>query len=112
MRVVAAVALIAHAITPLRAGAPLYVLAIEIVAIVAGMLLLLGFWTPIAGGLMALLEVRTTISKPVDVWFHILLATLGIALAIIGPGAWSVDARLFGWKRIDFQEKRSSHLPH
>jgi len=113
MRVVAAVALIAHALTLLRAGAPLYVLAIEIVTIFAGMLLLVGFWTPIAGALMALLEVRTIISKPVDVWFHILLGTLGIALAVIGPGTWSLDARLFGWKRIDFQEKeRSSHLPH
>jgi len=30
-----------------------------------------------------------------------MLATLAIALALIGPGAWSVDARLFGWKRID-----------
>jgi len=105
MRVVAAVALIAHALTLLRAGAPLYVLAIEIVTIFAGMLLLVGFWTPIAGALMALLEVRTIISKPVDVWFHILLGTLGIALAVIGPGAWSADARLFGWKRIDFGDE-------
>ena len=23
------------------------------------------------------------------------------ALAMLGPGRWSVDARLFGWKRID-----------
>jgi putative oxidoreductase len=25
---------------------------------------------------------------------------LGAALAMLGPGAWSVDARLFGRKRI------------
>ena len=31
---------------------------------------------------------------------HIVLAALGVALAMIGPGAWSVDARLFGRKRI------------
>ena len=28
------------------------------------------------------------------------LATLGAALALMGPGAWSVDARLSGWRRI------------
>jgi len=25
---------------------------------------------------------------------------------MLGPGAWSVDARLFGWKRIDLQDGR------
>ena len=29
-----------------------------------------------------------------------LLGALGAALAMLGPGAWSVDARLFGRKRI------------
>ena len=29
-----------------------------------------------------------------------MLGTLGVALALLGPGGWSVDARLFGWKRI------------
>jgi len=31
----------------------------------------------------------------------VLLAVIGIALALVGPGALSIDARLFGWKRID-----------
>jgi putative oxidoreductase len=30
----------------------------------------------------------------------IILATLGISLAMIGPGAWSIDARLYGRKQI------------
>jgi hypothetical protein len=34
---------------------------------------------------------------------HVLLMTLTIASALVGPGAWSVDARFFGWKRIDIR---------
>jgi putative oxidoreductase len=30
----------------------------------------------------------------------IVLALLGSTLAMIGPGAWSIDARLFGRKHI------------
>jgi hypothetical protein len=28
------------------------------------------------------------------------LAVLGVTLALIGPGEWSVDARLYGWKHF------------
>jgi uncharacterized membrane protein YphA (DoxX/SURF4 family) len=31
----------------------------------------------------------------------LVLAILGLSLAMIGPGAWSVDARLFGRKQIN-----------
>ncbi|HEX8765158.1 MAG TPA: hypothetical protein VF740_08355 [Candidatus Acidoferrum sp.] len=36
---------------------------------------------------------------------HLLLAVLGASLAMLGPGAWSVDARLFGRKRIDIRSR-------
>ena len=26
---------------------------------------------------------------------------------LLGPGAWSVDARLFGWKRIDIENQKN-----
>jgi len=31
----------------------------------------------------------------------LLLAAMGIAIAILGPGALSIDAHLFGRKRLD-----------
>jgi uncharacterized membrane protein YphA (DoxX/SURF4 family) len=77
-------------------------------AIVVGVLFLLGLWTPIAGILTALFEVRNFFSRCDSLWICILLGSVGVALAMIGPGAWSVDARLFGWKRIDPQVDRFS----
>ena len=65
------------------------------------MLLLAGLWKPIAGAMVAFLGLWRALSQPVDPRTHILLGTLGTALAMIGPGAWSVDAWLFGWKRIN-----------
>jgi len=32
-------------------------------------------------------------------------AVLGAALAMVGPGAWSIDARLFGRKHIVIPER-------
>jgi len=45
--------------------------------------------------------------QPENLWLYILLGTLGAALAMVGPGAWSVDARLFGWKRIEIRTRKS-----
>jgi uncharacterized membrane protein YphA (DoxX/SURF4 family) len=73
----------------------------------AAILLLTGLSTPVAGTLVAIIELWATFSLPGDPWTHILLGALGAALALLGPGAWSVDARLFGWKRIAIRDRRS-----
>ena len=70
-----------------------------------GTLLLAGLWTPIAGALMTVLEAWKAISGAGDPSTSILLGTLAGALTVLGPGAWSVDARLFGWKRIDIRKQ-------
>jgi putative oxidoreductase len=78
-----------------------------VIAAAPGMLLLVGLWTPIGGTLVVVVELWHVLWDPGDPWIHILLGTLGAALALLGPGAWSVDARLFGWKRIDIRDRRS-----
>jgi uncharacterized membrane protein YphA (DoxX/SURF4 family) len=74
---------------------------LELVAACFAALLLLGLWTPVAGVLMAVAELCLVLSHASDPWMHIRLGALGAALAMLGPGALSVDARLFGRKRIE-----------
>lgn len=108
LRLVAGFATMVHGILKLETGLPLGAVLLQALGIVAGILLLAGFWTPVAGSLVALLQLWNWIStKPSDPLPNILLASIGAALALLGPGAWSVDARLFGWKRIDVGKPRS-----
>jgi len=86
------------------------------IAVVAGILLLAGFMTPIAAAL-AILAFATawTGSTASQASFPQakLLATLRIvfatAVALLGPGAFSIDARLFGLREIIIPRARSDH---
>jgi len=73
-----------------------------------GMLLIPGLWTPIAGTLIALVETWQIMTTPGEQWLLLLLGTVGAAVAMLGPGLWSVDARLFGWKRVEAPPRKSS----
>ena len=109
LRLTTGITLVSNAIAFLR-GTPTsepLLLLLPGVAFGAGCLLIIGLWTPIAGTLVAFFEVWRIIFQPGDLWTDVLLAGLGVSLALIGPGHWSLDARLFGWKRIDVStEKR------
>jgi hypothetical protein len=74
----------------------------------AGLLLIAGLWTPIVGISIALIEIWKILSVPGDKWVWLLLGTAGAALAMLGPGFWSIDARLFGWKRIEAPPRKTS----
>jgi len=74
---------------------------LEVVAACFAVPLLLGLWTPVSGVLMAVAELCLVLLHASDPWMHVRLGALGAALAMLGPGAWSVDAHLFGRKRIE-----------
>ena len=107
MRVVAAAALASKGISGLSTQLAMGSATFLILQTSAGLLLLIGLWTPVAGLLVAMIEAWHFFSAPEDPWTHILLGTLGGALTLLGPGAWSVDARLFGWKRLDIRDRQT-----
>jgi putative oxidoreductase len=72
----------------------------QVVAAVLAIFMMIGLWTPVAGVLLAALEVWGAIGYGGDREAAILFATFGATLAMIGPGAFSIDARLFGRKHF------------
>jgi uncharacterized membrane protein YphA (DoxX/SURF4 family) len=72
----------------------------ELIGSVLGLFILAGLWTPAAGLLVAAVQLWIALAGAGNESMTIILAALGATLAMIGPGAWSVDARLFGRKYI------------
>jgi putative oxidoreductase len=76
----------------------------HVIAAIAGVFLLLGLWTPVCGTLTAVVEVWVGYSSTCG-GISIMLATSGATLAMIGPGAWSIDARVFGRKHFEIPDR-------
>ena len=76
-------------------------LALQIIAASAGIFLLAGLWTPVAGALLTVTQVWIALSGTDHLRSRILLAAVGAAIAVLGPGVWSIDALLYGRKRLD-----------
>ena len=96
MRLVAGGALVARAAMALAAGLALGAAALQAFILVIGVLLIVGLWTPVAAMLAA----------AIAAW-----GAFGVALALLGPGAWSIDARLFGWKRVEIRRAEAESDP-
>jgi uncharacterized membrane protein YphA (DoxX/SURF4 family) len=74
-------------------------------AAIAGALLLAGLWTPIAAAVLALFEISIAFRTAGDPSPYLLIAAIAIGLAALGPGSWSIDARLFGRRRISIENR-------
>lgn len=101
MRIVTGSALVVSAGSALCSDPHIHTVVICAFPMACGLLLVLGLWTPVAGALVALIECWHMLTTAGDKSVALLLGTIGCALALLGPGLWSVDARLFGWKRVE-----------
>jgi putative oxidoreductase len=100
LRVLAGGALINRGLAALAAGGHTGPATAQIAGVAAGLMILGGLWTPVVGILAGILEAWIGFTQPGTHPFAIMLAGLGISLAMIGPGAWSIDAHLYGRKQI------------
>ena len=118
LRLGVGIALISFGISGFLAasGEPITI-ARDSIATVGAIFLILGLWTPVVGTLIALDELWIALSLYLShhdgQWNHIFLAVLTAGVAMLGPGAWSIDARIFGRKRFDMADgKRGRKNPH
>jgi uncharacterized membrane protein YphA (DoxX/SURF4 family) len=73
-----------------------------------GAMVVAGFLTPFVSGAVAAVTLGTAgwsllTGAPLlfdSLRVHVLLGAVATALIMIGPGAYSVDARLFGWREL------------
>lgn len=101
LRLVVGIALIWRAAENQIGDLSLELAAFLVLSLGLELLLIIGLWTPMAGTLIAVLQLSRITFNFGDPWTCILLAAIGAALALLGPGFWSVDARIYGWRRIE-----------
>jgi putative oxidoreductase len=105
LRVCLAAALIAFvAVGPPSKTADAITVVQNAIAAVGAIFLIAGLWTPAIGILLAVEEASNVLTLNALMretgWIHAFLAVFCVSAAMLGPGAWSLDARLFGRKRF------------
>ena len=78
-------------------------------AAIAGIFLVCGLFTPVAGAIIVLAQFWIAFSAFTtggERSTHLFLAGSAASVAMLGPGAWSVDARRFGRKVFEIGEPR------
>jgi putative oxidoreductase len=102
LRAAAAIPLVSAGLLTVASSSPVL---LEVVTAGAAILLLIGLWTPLAGVLIAVAELGLAVLHPAEPWMYVHFAAMGAALAMLGPGGCSLDARLFGRKRIQIPQR-------
>ena len=110
MRLVVGAVVLWHAGPRLWSDPPLHQIAYAPLAL-AALLLIAGLWTPVAGAVVAVVAISEILTGEPPVG-HLLAATIAGALTMLGPGRLSIDARLFGWKRIEAPPRRPHPNAH
>jgi hypothetical protein len=99
-RFVVAAVILCGAVTHLHETAQIASAGLLIMDAGTAALLLFGLWTPVTGAIVAGRQLWIAFSAAGDPSMPIVLATFAATFAMIGPGAWSIDARIFGRRQI------------
>ena len=100
-RVLASVLLLRFGVTDLSVTPFSIWMILQFIAVCVGVLFMIGLWTPLTGLAIAVLEIGLALTNRTDPWMAIILGVFGVTAAMIGPGAHSVDAHLFGRRRFE-----------
>jgi putative oxidoreductase len=111
LRLTVGITLIDHGITVLITRPPFASSAFYYLLVLLGVLLIVGLWTPIAGALVTLGAIGETVWHTSSWRQCVFVAVIAAALALLGPGAWSVDARLYGWRQIKISDRNRRQDP-
>ena len=104
IRITAGAALMIDGKVRVHSGEPLLPLILGVLEVANGAVLIAGLWTPLAGILSIALSASEILVFHDTLCPAILMASMGAGVAFVGPGAFSVDAWLFGLKRIDIEK--------
>ena len=89
---------------------PFRCVAIGLVSIVTCALVLLGLGTPYAAATLGVAQLSLLFFNGFFLETQLTRAAIAVSLVMLGPGAWSIDRRLFGRKRIDLPAKQPNSL--
>jgi putative oxidoreductase len=85
----------------------------NLAAAVAAIFLISGLFTPVAGVIVVLAQAWMAFSPAFandgERSIHLFLAAVSASVAMLGPGAWSMDAHRFGRKVFEIGEPRRHH---
>lgn len=101
LRLVCSAFVIAGGVTRILAGSYIPTLILESTEVAGAVLLVMGLWTPVAGILIVLVELCLASWGRSGIENSILLAAVGAALAVLGPGSHSIDAKRYGRRRVE-----------